>query len=268
MKLFVISFLCVLYLTLAFVLEQANSDESVEMMILGTYHFDNPGLDAVNPDVPDVLEDEPQNQISAVVDQLAEFSPDKITIERPPDRSSFYDSLMQAYKNGKHELERPEDQQIGMRLAGKLDHSTVYPVDHHMDVPFQQLMEYAAENEPETAARFQRWQEENQQEDNRKQQEMSINELLKEKNTTTYLNKIEEPYHWMKQIGVGDSYIGAETVSKWYDRNFRIFTNIRDVTGPGDRVLVIIGAGHARILRELAQTDSDINFVDPLNYLE
>ena len=42
-------------------------------------------------------------------------------------------------------------------------------------------------------------------------------------------------------------------VANWYKRNLRIFANINRITEPGrDRVLVIIGAGHLKLLKEFA----------------
>ena len=48
-------------------------------------------------------------------------------------------------------------------------------------------------------------------------------------------------------------YKKADIVANWYKRNLRIFANINRVTEPGkDRILVIIGAGHLKLLKEFA----------------
>jgi len=42
-------------------------------------------------------------------------------------------------------------------------------------------------------------------------------------------------------------------VANWYKRNLRIVVNINRITEPGkDRILVIIGAGHLKLLKEFA----------------
>jgi hypothetical protein len=53
--------------------------------------------------------------------------------------------------------------------------------------------------------------------------------------------------------GAPGDYFGADAfVSGWYNRNLRIYSNVvRLIRSPEERVLVIIGAGHAPILRHL-----------------
>ena len=46
--------------------------EQVEVMILGTIHLDNPGLDEVNPEVGDVLTPDRQAELQDLTDRLAE----------------------------------------------------------------------------------------------------------------------------------------------------------------------------------------------------
>ena len=247
----------------------ANEPEKpIQVMVFGTFHFDNPGLDAVNPNVPDVLDAEHQQDIKRVTDALEQFQPDKIAVERLPDQANRLDSLYQAYQEGSHELHRSETQQLGMRLAGRLGHDHLYPVDNNHSPEFNELLEYTMEHEPETAAKFQQWQKSAQKKSDSLQQHLSIYENLKRNNTTDYLNSLEEPYILMKGICADDSYIGAETVSRWYDRNFRIFANLIKIAERGDNVILFIGSGHARILRDLVELSPDLELIDPLDYLE
>lgn len=244
------------------------AEDPIRVMVFGTFHFDNPGLDAVNPDVPDVLDAEHQQDIKRVTAALEQFQPDKIAVERLPDQANRLDSLYRAYREGNHELHRSETQQLGMRLAKRLGHDQVHPVDNKHDVGFNKLLEYTIENEPEVAAEFQQWQQNAQKQADSLQQHLSVYENLKRGNTAGYLHSLEEPYILMKEIGAGDSYIGAETVSRWYDRNFRIFANLNNIAESGDNVILFIGSGHARILRDLVDLSPDLELADPLDYLE
>lgn len=47
--------------------------EPAHVLVLGTYHFANPGLDVVKVEVADVLSATRQAEIQAVVDALARF---------------------------------------------------------------------------------------------------------------------------------------------------------------------------------------------------
>ena len=69
------------------------------------------------------------------------------------------------------------------------------------------------------------------------------------------------------RVGAGDTYVGADLLAKWYDRNIRIFSDLQRIAQPGDRVLVIFGAGHAAILRELIANDSRLELVEARRYL-
>lgn len=59
-------------------------------------------------------------------------------------------------------------------------------------------------------------------------------------------------------------YIGGMALVAW---NLRIFANLAEVTAPGDRVLLIIGAGHTPILRHLVQTHPAMELVEAVDYL-
>src|SRR5205823_2596516 len=69
--------------------------------------------------------------------------------------------------------------------------------------------------------------------------------------------------------GRGDDYLGPDNLAGWwYDRNLRIFENItRLMQSPGDRVLVLIGAGHLPILLQAAQSSPEIEWIDLRRYL-
>jgi hypothetical protein len=56
-------------------------------------------------------------------------------------------------------------------------------------------------------------------------------------------------------------------LSKWYERHIRIFSYLQRVAEPGERVLVIIGSGHAPTLRELISYDLNMELVETLDYL-
>jgi len=74
-------------------------------------------------------------------------------------------------------------------------------------------------------------------------------------------------YMRFNRVGAGDTYVGAELVSTWYERNIHIFANLQRISEPGDRILVIFGAGHAPILRELVESDPEMTFVAAGPYL-
>ena len=52
-------------------------------MLLGSFHFDNPGLDVAKFENVDALSAKRQLEIKQVLDKLVQFKPDKIFIEVP-----------------------------------------------------------------------------------------------------------------------------------------------------------------------------------------
>jgi pheromone shutdown protein TraB len=61
--------------------------------------------------------------------------------------------------------------------------------------------------------------------------------------------------------------VGADLLAKWYERNIYMYANLQRLAEPGERILVIVGSGHAPILRELATYDPQMLLVDVLEYL-
>jgi hypothetical protein len=53
----------------------------VDVVVLGTFHFDNPGQDIANSQIDDVLAPKRQAEISDILSGLARFKPTKIAVE-------------------------------------------------------------------------------------------------------------------------------------------------------------------------------------------
>ena len=155
----------------------ASSTEPAQVLVLGVYHFANPGLDAVKVEVADVLSSTRQEEILSVVEALARFRPTRIAVEELASTSSRLDSLYQAYVAEEHELSRNETQQLGFRLAAMYGHPRLYPVDYRMDFPFGEVLEYAEDHDPDFLTFVEEERGRMTAEDNRQQQENNGHEL-------------------------------------------------------------------------------------------
>lgn len=244
---------------------------TAQVMILGVFHFHNPNADYVKFEGINVLAPERQQEILQIVDQLAAYEPTRIALEKPIGQGDYADTLRahyQRYRQGDFELTSNETHQLGFRLAHRFDHPTLYPVDYRKGMDISAVMQYAAEHDPELATWFQRAMEEMGPAMDRMQQENTIGATLRWMNEPEMLNLAQVPYMKMAEVGAGDTYIGAEVVADWYDRNLRIFSNLVKVAEPGERVLLIIGQGHAPILRDLVRMHPQLELVEPLQYLK
>lgn len=216
-----------------------------EILVLGTYHMANPGRDIFNTQADDVLAAKRQKEIADVVEVLKKFRPTKIALE-----GSFSDDRFASnyadYLAGKYQLTRNERDQLGFRLAKELGHKAVHPVDVGGEFPYLPLVNYAKANGRE--------QELNALMDEVGARVKALEVYLSSHTileTLLYMNDDAQTadavgaYFQQAQFGGPWDWAGADLVSAWFKRNMRIYTNIvRLVDSPGERVLVIYGAGH------------------------
>ena len=214
-----------------------------------------------------MLTPQKQAEIAAVVDALAAFRPTVVVVERRPERAAALDSLYAAYRAGRHALGRSEVEQLGFRLAARLGHDRVYPADHGGEFPFGPLMAYAGEHEPAFAAEVTEMIGRIEQESDSLHRTATVGEIIRFYNRPDILRRDHGWYVATAAVGAGDGYAGADLLSAWYDRNVRIFANVAALAGPGDRVLVVFGAGHAPILRHLVEAAPGMELVDPSTFL-
>ncbi|MEQ9317164.1 MAG: DUF5694 domain-containing protein, partial [Henriciella sp.] len=100
------------------------------------------------------------------------------------------------------------------------------------------------------------------------QADHTISELLAWQNDPDMTNEVHSKFYYglLDYAGAEDQ-PGARLNYGWYARNALIFANITRIAEPGDRVLVIYGAGHNYWLRHFVETTPGYVFVDPLPYL-
>jgi len=232
-----------------------------QVMVLGVYHFDNPNRDYVKSDVDDHLSARRQNEIAQVVDQLAAFKPTKIALEAVDNGALA--QRYEAYLAGSYELKADERDQLGLRLARRIGHTRVYAVDHELDMDLERVMATAQQTRngvflttfAQAIAEVQAQQ--------KRLAALTVGQALAEMNEPAELDKVRNLYLQLTRVRLPDAFVGADVLAGWYQRNFRIFANLVPIIEPGDRVLVIFGAGHAPYLRDLVKSGSDMQLVEP-----
>lgn len=251
----------------------------VPILILGTYHMDSPGLDSVNMHVDDVLVPRRQQEIEELVDRLARFAPTKVAIEAPRWSRATNERYKQ-FLAGTGSLTPNEIDQVAFRLAKKRNLPQITPVDYPMwmsgETPIEQH-----NPKPKPAATKAAVPE--AEEDSPVMREVRAEVAKNEKRLATstisdylaYINSPEQAemhHRWdvVSNLEPGDGpslYSNTDLATNWYKRNLRIFTNLLEATAPGDRVLLLIGSGHNKILRELASEHPTYCLVDAVAYL-
>ncbi|GAB3232276.1 hypothetical protein GCM10027346_19400 [Hymenobacter seoulensis] len=56
-----------------------------DLLLIGTFHFDNPGLDISKINTLDVLSPKVQTELETISGRIAAFQPDKVFVEWPAD---------------------------------------------------------------------------------------------------------------------------------------------------------------------------------------
>ena len=265
------AFVMILSVFMLFAATPASGDARAKIMVLGTFHFDQPGLDLITVGADDVLGESRQREIEAVVERLAEFAPTKIAVEMLPHRMEGFNARYLAFREGRGELGADEKDQLGMRLAARLGHEQLFGVDHVAgDMDFGAMMGAGAAHGQHAllAALQQEFAAVERTLQAAQGPDRSIGEMLAFHNGP-WVERGNALYLRMARLGGTGGGVGADQIGAWYVRNLHIYANIvRLVDGPDARVLVIFGSGHRDLLTDFVEESADLELVSPLPYLD
>tara|TARA_R110002126_G_scaffold33048_4_gene103823 strand:+ start:437 stop:1255 length:819 start_codon:yes stop_codon:yes gene_type:complete len=240
-----------------------------EIMILGTYHFTGGGSDYINSPVVDYLSPERQAEIAIVLDRLEAFAPTRILVELLPEHEAEFNATYQQYRAGEGALTVNERQQIGLALAARLGPDQVHAIDYASEMDFGALFAAAeAAGQDELLAEFHAFMAPIQaQMESPDQAARPVLDRLIETNSAE-MASVHALYLLTAQMGAADNPVGAGQMQVWWGRNLHIFANIARLAGPGERVLVVYGAGHKYLLDQFVDSAPNLELVDPLIYLD
>jgi hypothetical protein len=232
------------------------------LLILGTFHMEGSDQDAVKSKPDDMTTAHRQREIADLVQRLSAFRPTRVAVESSR-ISTYWNEHYAAWRKDHGALGANEIEQVGFRVADAAGLAALSPVDYPMwmdgtaaidrhepapasvpaaDAPASPLL---AGIEAQVAA------------DNAKLRDSTVAEYL------VYLNSPQravQNQRWdvLSNLapGTGTSmYETTDYATNWYKRNLRIYTNLVDIAGPSERILLIIGAGHKHLLEGLAADD-------------
>ncbi len=244
-------------------------EEKANVLVVDTFHFAYPGLDAHKADETDkvdVLKEPKKSEITALVSYIKKFKPNKIAIEATLDWDAV--EKLKKYKQGEYRDKRDERFQLAFRIADELKLDTIYSIDaasfaedlEQLDSAHcNQLFEdFDFNSNDPFSKRYDEW----YSNDDGLPSKMNLLDYFKLINSREY-----HEYGYGAYL-VGDfkldDHRGADILSIWwYSRNLRIFRNIQKMTdNANDRILVLIGNGHASILRQLLESSPEYEFVE------
>ncbi|MFT3794325.1 DUF5694 domain-containing protein [Flavobacterium sp.] len=242
--------------------------QKAQILVVGTFHFDYPGLDVhktSDDNKIDVLREPKKSEVSELVAYIKKFKPTKIVLEAMPEWKAG--EKLARYKKGEFRNERDERYQLGLRIATEMNLDTVYSIDA---IPFDDELSkqnpayfekffdgFDFKTDDPYAAKIFEWY--NYEES-----------LLPKTNLLQYFKRFNSRESHQLTYGaylVGDFKLddtrGADILSIWwYNRNLRIFRKVQQITTPQDRILMIYGNGHAAVLRQLFECSPEYQFVE------
>ena len=243
-----------LLLLLVPVLSYAQEAEPINVILLGSFHYGST-TDANRTDFPDLYSPDRQAQLDTLADRIVATGIDKVFIEREPRYQARYDSLYALYRAGRltdSTVLRPEEVQLGFRVAERSGLASVVCTDYKQDLPYDRIARFDSMYADKVYSNF-------LSSDYPFTERDSLPNLTRQSLTDYYLTlnnhwnvqrRLYDYLHYAMLSVEADDYTGPEFSAVWYERNLKIFANILNgLTGDERTIFVLYGASHADVLR-------------------
>ena len=248
-----------------------------KILTLGTFHFhlvkSQFGVEF------DINSKDNQKELKEIVEQLANYKPTKIFVEWEYSKQNELDDLYNLYlkdktfeqikqKYGKNETMyfESEIQQLGFKLAEKLNHKKLYAFDYLLNEPNDTIMVAIQKaNQTDLMNEIQKdFGEYGQTLISKFQQEKSIKNLLLYFNNDELENKLNSGYiSLFNKVGKNDDFSGAYFVAERFRRNLYMYSLIqKQIEKTDERILVIVGGQHSAGFRDFIRDDKNLEKVE------
>lgn len=245
-----------------------------DILLLGTFHFHNPGLDLAKTKTFDVTTPKVQAELENITQKISAFHPDKIFVEWGWDEQKALDELYNAYlgtdyeqyitskyaKQGDRDFYlKNEIVQLAFRAGKKAKLTRIYALDYAKTAfPYDSVMKamQAAHQEP-LIQKVQATLKSQEASQNKKIETYSLTQLLLDANLPANLARNKGFYiDLFNRAGRPDNFAGAFLVSEWYRRNLYMYSLVqKTMTAQDSKALILVGAGHAAMLKEFIESD-------------
>lgn len=245
--------------------QSASKPAPTKVMIVGTFHLDNPGRDVFNVQVDDVLARKRQDELVDIAKALARFEPTEVMVEWG---AAAADEQYASFRADKLPPSRNEVVQLGFRLAALRDLKRVRGIDVPGEFPFDPVKAYAGSHgmAPRLGAALAGAGREVQNLSERVRKG-SLGSVLRYMNSPSRALENHGFYVDMLRYGEGDTQPGARLVGAWYARNLAICARLLQGLPEGGRAVVFFGEGHAYLLRQCVIEAPGVELVEANEYL-
>lgn len=213
-------------------------ERKTEIVLVGTYHFAYQ---------EDVLLDK-HAEILEVVDFLADFEPTKIAVEW---EKSEQEELDKGLTKSEGNYEMNEIEQVGFRLATKLDHNKIFAVNWAGPLTQEEMValnQSIQENYPSVLQVIEAFSENGAA----ISPEQTLLESYRILNNQELTKELEQMYLSFLAVENNGENIGVSFLGKWIERELVIVKNISEILEkPKERILLIVGGDHLWMLKKL-----------------
>lgn len=248
-----------------------------EVLLIGTFHFNNPGADIAKTDKFDVLSENSQKELENISNQIKNYSPDKIFVEWDYDDNITLNSLFSLYidneyfdfvdKNYPKSTFYKENEifQLAFRAAKLSSHKKIYGIDIQTEFPFDSLLSSLEKaKQIELKDKILKRIKDFEQIDNENRKKYTLTKLILECNEQSNRNFDLGSYITMfNAAGENNDFTGPNLVANWYKRNLLMYSFVQKLTETNDtKIVVLLGAGHIALFKHFIDLDENFKVVE------
>lgn len=249
--------------------------QTKQALIIGTFHYNNPGADVAKTKNFDIMGSAAQDQLEEISEKIKDFAPDRVFVEWPYDEQSELDSLYQLYLEDRYFSNdslsnfylKNEIFQLAFRTAKKIGLPKVTAIDYNnTEFPFDSVMTVVATQkqkilEKEFSEGIQQF---TQVFDEKIESGSSLLELTYYLNTEE-MRQLSNRFHTQTPLLVGDqtNFIGPYLAAEWHKRNLYMWSLAQKATQKNDqRIVLLLGASHIATIKDFIDQNKDWGTVE------
>lgn len=282
MKLFLLPTICCLIS-----LSSYSQEKPIEILLLGSDHLTQ--VYKENYPNTDAFTSENQQELKDFSSAFEKFNPDMIMVENLPEEKPVTDSLYSLYRAGKLNFEeldhgRSEVYQIAFKIADNADLNEIICVDSKGGTS-QSILSNGQNIEIYKAAGQKLGALAGEKNAALKQGQISMKEYLTFLNQPEAYNTVynvryiaparvtngtfKNPDEMVPIEYIDPDYIGAELISVFKNRDYKIYSNIvtNALEKKPERILLVIGVAHMGSLKNILRDDPEFKLVDATKFL-
>jgi hypothetical protein len=239
--------------------------QTSEVMLMGTFHFNNPGLDTVKSKQINVMTNENQKYLDKLSKKISKFKPQLILLEFNPKNTSLINMEYQDYLKGHFELPANEIYQIGFRVAKYAGVERIESLDEReIQWEAEKLFQHLESKDKVAGTKFQKLIDELTEKISIRHSQLTLKKLLQLSNDDHEDNLNKNLYMLTNSMGVKEgTFVGADSTASWWHRNFRIYAKIQYHAQSHTKIFALAGQGHTAILKDFLKADQEITEVKP-----